>query len=169
MISDYDDDQPPNSAISTSTATPPSVIGHRFFGPDFNIDQLRGASNGSQLPHTTFVRTCYTENPLIFAAATEVNVNEDRSPRTPRTPLQQGTATNMNTNSAGRNSNNGQDVTAEKGHRKTLEQRRQLVMELFTSSGMFPSSKDTNDFQVRNWSSFSERFLSRVKFVFREC
>lgn len=125
------------------------MIGHRFFGPDFNIDQLRGASNGSQVPHTTFIRTCYTENPLIFAAATEVNVNEDRSPRTPRTPLQQGTAVNMNTNSAGRNSNNGQDVAAEKGHRKTLEQRRQLVMELFTSSGMFPSSKDTNDFQVR--------------------
>lgn len=40
---DYDDDQPPNSAIS-STATPPltNVIGHRFFGPDFNIEQLRG-------------------------------------------------------------------------------------------------------------------------------
>lgn len=41
----YDDDQPPNSAISISglsTATPPAVVGHRFFGPDFNIDQLKG-------------------------------------------------------------------------------------------------------------------------------
>lgn len=36
----YEDDQPPNSAIST--ATPPAVVGNRFFGPDFNIEQVKG-------------------------------------------------------------------------------------------------------------------------------
>lgn len=41
----YDDELPPNSAMSMSglsTATPPAVVGHRFFGPDFNIDQMKG-------------------------------------------------------------------------------------------------------------------------------
>lgn len=73
----------------------------------------------------------------------DLNTNEDRSPRTPRTPLQSIGSAN---NPAPRSS---QDVAAEKGHRKTLEQRRQLVMELFNTSGMFPSSKDTTEFQVR--------------------
>lgn len=68
----------------------------------------------------------------------DLNTNEtDRSPRTPRTPLQ------------GSANKSSQDTAAEKGHRKTLEQRRQLVMELFNTSGMFPSSKDTTEFQVR--------------------
>lgn len=40
MIPVYEDDQPPNSAIST--ATPPAVVGNRFFGPDFNIEQVKG-------------------------------------------------------------------------------------------------------------------------------
>lgn len=39
-ISVYEEDQPPNSAIST--ATPPMVVGNRFFGPDFNIEQVKG-------------------------------------------------------------------------------------------------------------------------------
>lgn len=74
-----------------------------------------------------------------------MNPNEaDRSPRTPRTPIQSvGSACSANPTSR-----SSQDVAAEKGHRKTLEQRRQLVMELFNTSGMFPSSKDTTEFQV---------------------
>lgn len=67
----------------------------------------------------------------------------DRSPRTPRTPLQSGSST---ANAVVRAN---QDVAAEKGHRKVLEQRRQLVMELFNNCGMFPSSKDTTEFQVK--------------------
>lgn len=70
----------------------------------------------------------------------DLNTNEtERSPRTPRTPLQSAKQAT-------------QDTAAEKGHRKTLEQRRQLVMELFNSFGMFPSSKDTTEFQVFNKS-----------------
>lgn len=44
-ISVYEDDQPPNSAMSLSamsTSTPPQVVGNRFFGPDFNIEQIKG-------------------------------------------------------------------------------------------------------------------------------
>lgn len=68
----------------------------------------------------------------------------DRSPRTPRTPSQSagGQAANPSVRP------NNPDVAAEKGHRKTLEQRRQLVMELFNTCGMFPNAKDTTEFQV---------------------
>lgn len=59
--------------------------------------------------------------------------NSDRSPRTPKTPSQRATANDTN----------------EKGHRKILEQRRQLVMQLFKDHGMFPSTQATNSFQVR--------------------
>lgn len=60
--------------------------------------------------------------------------NTDRSPRTPKTPSQQRSAASTD--------------AAEKGHRKILEQRRQLVMQLFQEHGMFPSSQATNGFQV---------------------
>lgn len=56
----------------------------------------------------------------------------DRSPRTPKTPSQRTVANDAN----------------EKGHRKILEQRRQLVMQLFQEHGMFPSTQATNSFQV---------------------
>lgn len=80
----------------------------------------------------------------------------DRSPHTPRTPLQSVTSISTPV------SRNGPDGPAEKGHRKTLEQRRQLVMELFSTSGMFPSSKDTNDFQVRNGDCQKQFLLLQV-------
>lgn len=74
-----------------------------------------------------------------------MNSNEavaDRSPRTPRTPVQSASAASGTVSSR-----SNQEIT-EKGHRKILEQRRQLVMELFNTCGMFPSSKDTTEFQV---------------------
>lgn len=79
-----------------------------------------------------------------------MNTNDsDHSPRTPGTPLQQSSGIGTGCSVSGNNSreNSAADPT-EKGHRKILEQRRQLVMELFNSCGMFPSSKDTNEFQV---------------------
>lgn len=53
------------------------------------------------------------------------NDNCERSPRTPKT-------------------HDGN----EKGHRKILEQRRTLVMELFNQCGYFPLASDTAAFQV---------------------
>lgn len=78
----------------------------------------------------------------------ESNITEERSPRTPRTPIQPNTGSAGGPNANANRSGSNTDVAAEKGHRKTLEQRRQLVMELFNTCGMFPSSKDTNEFQV---------------------
>lgn len=54
----------------------------------------------------------------------------ESSPRTPKTP------------STAR-------AEGEKGHRKILEQRRQLVMMLFQEHGYFPSTQSTTAFQVR--------------------
>lgn len=62
--------------------------------------------------------------------------HSDHSPRTPKTT-----------------------EATEKCHRKTLEQRRALVMDLFNQCGMFPTSKDTNEFQVRIY--WIERLYAR--------
>ena len=56
------------------------------------------------------------------------NEGDGNSPRTPKTP---GTARD-----------------GEKGHRRILEQRRQLVMQLFQEQGYFPSTQSTSAFQV---------------------
>jgi hypothetical protein len=42
------------------------------------------------------------------------------------------------------------DTGAEKGHRKVLEERRQLVLLLFEEEGMFPTTQATSAFQVRD-------------------
>lgn len=57
-----------------------------------------------------------------------------RSPRTPKTP------------SANRMMN---EPGMEKGHRRILEQRRQLVVKLFEDNGLFPTTQATSAFQVR--------------------
>lgn len=133
---DYEDEQPPNSAISgLSTATPPLVVGNRFFGPDFSIEQVKGE---------TFLSFCYCfPNRMLISIMnlSDLNSNETVADRSPRTPVQSASA------SSTVNARSTQEIT-EKGHRKILEQRRQLVMELFNTCGMFPSSKDTTEFQV---------------------
>ncbi|KAL5273124.1 CIC family protein [Megaselia abdita] len=54
-----------------------------------------------------------------------------RSPSTPQTPLQ-----------------SARSDAGEKGHRRVLEQRRQLVIQLFKEHGMFPSTQATMAFQA---------------------
>lgn len=101
-------------ALPTSTASSTYVGGTRFFGPDFNIEQLRGDMEAE---------------------------NTGRSPRTPQTPLQSARSQDAN----------------EKGHRKILEQRRQLVMQLFSEHGMFPSAPATVKFQAEHSHIFPRR------------
>jgi hypothetical protein len=65
---------------------------------------------------------------LYWTAGAEVSDSgEASSPHTPKTP-------------------GGKDQ--EKGHRRILEQRRQLVMQLFHDTGLFPSTQATSAFQV---------------------
>ncbi|XP_056645584.1 putative transcription factor capicua isoform X2 [Diorhabda sublineata] len=70
-------------------------------------------------------------------------VEEGTSPRTPRTP--------------------GTSRETEKGHRKTLEQRRQLVMQLFQEHSLFPSSQATSTFQAQHSDVFPNKASLQLK------
>lgn len=70
----------------------------------------------------------------------------DKSPRTPKTPLPSSLRSGVGPMSA---TENGHGEQNEKGHRKLLEQRRQLVMQLFQENdSWFPSTQATTNFQV---------------------
>ncbi|XP_028141757.1 putative transcription factor capicua isoform X1 [Diabrotica virgifera virgifera] len=70
-------------------------------------------------------------------------MEEGTSPRTPRTP--------------------GTSRDSEKGHRKTLEQRRQLVMQLFHEQSFFPSSQATSTFQAQHSDIFPNKASLQLK------
>lgn len=68
---------------------------------------------------------------IILLYFPEMNESGDCiSPKTPKTP----------------STSNTRD--AEKGHRRMLEQRRNLVIQLFHEHGVFPSQQATSNFQV---------------------
>lgn len=67
----------------------------------------------------------------------------DNSPRTPRTP--------------------GTSKESEKGHRKVLEQRRQLVMQLFQEHTYFPSAQATSNFQSMHSDIFPSKSSLQLK------
>lgn len=71
----------------------------------------------------------------------------EKSPRTPKTPLPSSLRSGGGPMSA--TAENGHGEQSEKGHRKLLEQRRQLVMQLFQeNNSWFPSTQATTNFQV---------------------
>ncbi|XP_034132844.1 putative transcription factor capicua isoform X7 [Drosophila guanche] len=63
-----------------------------------------------------------------------------RSPRTPKTPLQ-----------------SARSDASEKGHRKVLETRRNLVMQLFNVHGNFPTAQATIAFQTKHIDVFPRK------------
>ncbi|XP_033246002.1 putative transcription factor capicua isoform X11 [Drosophila miranda] len=63
-----------------------------------------------------------------------------RSPRTPKTPLQ-----------------SARSDASEKGHRKVLETRRNLVMQLFAVHGNFPTAQATIAFQTKHIDVFPRK------------
>lgn len=72
----------------------------------------------------------------------EADEGASPSPRTPRTP---GTK------------------DPDKGHRRTLEQRRQLVMQLFTEHSFFPSAQATSQFQAEHADIFPNKGSLQLK------
>lgn len=74
------------------------------------------------------------------------------SPRTPKTP---GGGVG-NTVGVNRSDN-------ERGHRKILEQRRQLVMQLFHENGYFPSTQATSAFQAKHSDIFPSKTSLQLK------
>lgn len=70
-------------------------------------------------------------------------MGDANSPRTPRTP--------------------GTSKESEKGHRKVLEQRRQLVMQLFQEHTYFPSAQATSNFQSLHSDIFPSKSSLQLK------
>ncbi|KAL5273130.1 CIC family protein [Megaselia abdita] len=106
------------SATITTTSTP--SYPQKFFGPDFN-DQRKGTN-------LTVSKGFLSEDFILELENSDQLV---RSPSTPQTPLQ-----------------SARSDAGEKGHRRVLEQRRQLVIQLFKEHGMFPSTQATMAFQA---------------------
>ncbi|XP_012530902.1 putative transcription factor capicua isoform X3 [Monomorium pharaonis] len=75
------------------------------------------------------------------------------SPRTPKTP---GSNAGNAVLGIGRSDN-------ERGHRKMLEQRRQLVMQLFQEHGYFPSTQATTTFQLNHKDIFPTKTSLQLK------
>lgn len=70
-------------------------------------------------------------------------MGEASSPRTPKTP--------------------GTSREGEKGYRKVLEQRRQLVMQLFHEHTLFPSAQATSNFQASHTDIFPNKSSLQLK------
>lgn len=90
-----------------------------------------------------------------YRASTDILGDVDAtSPRTPKTP---GGGVGGNTNVGVNRSDN------ERGHRKILEQRRQLVMQLFQENGYFPSTQATSAFQAKHSDIFPSKTSLQLK------
>lgn len=70
-------------------------------------------------------------------------MGESSSPRTPKTP--------------------GTGRECEKGHRKMLEQRRNLVMQLFQEHTLFPTAQATSNFQAQHTDIFPNKASLQLK------
>lgn len=121
----------------TSKIGDKAIIGNSFFGPDFNIDVAKGLHL-----YTYSISKSYLIDDISRLDMTEMD--EASSPRTPKTP------------STGRDS--------EKGHRKVLEERRQLVLQLFREQETcFPSHEATTTFQAQHSDLFPNRMTLQLK------
>ena len=114
--------------MSNTSATPQSgaVVGHKFFGPDFSLDAFKGK----------FVVGSFDELYLCKHSYFTADGNEGDvclSPGTPKTPATGKESAEKNFSSL----------------RRILDQRRQLVIQLFQEHGFFPSTQATSLFQVR--------------------
>ncbi|XP_040358942.2 protein capicua homolog isoform X3 [Ixodes scapularis] len=105
----------------------------------------RTPKTGSKLEGTTFFGPSFSLDALVDVGARNdaLDGGDMGSPRTPKTP-----------------------ADGEKSHsslRRTLEQRRQLVMQLFADEGWFPSAQATAAFQQRHREVFNNKNTLQLK------
>lgn len=104
----------------------------------------RTPKTGSKLEGTKFFGPTFSLDSLAdVSARNDASDGDVGSPRTPKTPAE-----------------------GEKSHsslRRTLEQRRQLVMQLFSEEGWFPSAQATAAFQQRHRDVFSNKNTLQLK------
>lgn len=122
-----------NSPSAISVPSSPHVFNAQTFRkkqlPDCDTQAETPKSSGKLVGNTFFGPDF---NPEAYRGVLDQDDTVAASPRTPKTP-----------------SSRNDSSAAEKGHRKMLEQRRQLVMTLFQEQGMFPSTQATSVFQVK--------------------
>ncbi|XP_050532472.1 putative transcription factor capicua isoform X5 [Daktulosphaira vitifoliae] len=136
-----------NSPSAISVPSSPHVFNAQTFRKKQLTDcegQVETPKSSGKLVGNTFFGPDF--NPEAYRGALEQEDTILASPRTPKTP-------------SGRNDNSA----AEKGHRKMLEQRRQLVMTLFQEQGMFPSTQATSVFQANHSDIFPNKSSLQLK------
>ncbi|KAJ8686393.1 hypothetical protein QAD02_022187, partial [Eretmocerus hayati] len=114
---------------------------------DSSIPITPNTSTSIKLTGTTFFGPDF--NIEEYQLNSQLNNEEDEnSPRTPKTPNSAIVITSKET---------------ERGHRKTLEQRRQLVMQLFQEHGYFPTTQATTAFQAKHSDIFPNKTSLQLK------
>uniref|UniRef100_A0A1A9X434 Protein capicua homolog-like C-terminal tri-helical domain-containing protein n=1 Tax=Glossina brevipalpis TaxID=37001 RepID=A0A1A9X434_9MUSC len=122
-----------NYRKKNTTAAPPPPV-QRMLSEEEANDET------SSVPATPTQRFFGPDFNIDTLRELESSDHAARSPRTPQTPLQSARS----------------DVS-EKGHRKLLEQRRNLVLQLFSEHGLFPSAQATIAFQTKHIDVFPRR------------
>ncbi|KAJ8930843.1 hypothetical protein NQ314_016260 [Rhamnusium bicolor] len=152
-----------DSPLSTPTALPDDNIQNELMSPLAKKSFLREPSrmewtdeeSEAETPQSV-PKSASSTKPIVIgnqffgpdfsidSVRAELNdMEEGTSPRTPRTP--------------------GTSRDAEKGHRRTLEQRRQLVMQLFQEQSLFPSAQSTSTFQAQHSDIFPTKSSLQLK------
>ncbi|XP_063234053.1 putative transcription factor capicua isoform X2 [Bacillus rossius redtenbacheri] len=113
-------------------------------GPDDDTESLVSATpKSAKLVGNTFFGPDFNIDAFRSGAAGTGDGTEASSPRTPKTP-------------------GGKE--GEKGHRRVLEQRRQLVLELFHQvGGIFPNTQSTSAFQEEHKDIFPNKSSLQLK------
>ncbi|XP_011629642.1 putative transcription factor capicua isoform X2 [Pogonomyrmex barbatus] len=117
---------------------------------DTPISATPKSTSSVKLTGTTFFGPDF--NVDAYRANNDLMEVDATSPRTPKTP---GSSAG-NTVGFGRGDN-------ERGHRKILEQRRHLVMQLFQEHGYFPSAHATTTFQLNHADIFPTKTSLQLK------
>lgn len=112
------------------------------------VSPAPNTNSSSKLIGNTFFGPDFNIEEYESNVETLANENDNDSPQTPKTP-------GSSLVNIGREN--------ERGHRKVLEQRRQLVMQLFQEHGYFPSTQATSAFQARYLDVFPNKTSLQLK------
>ncbi|XP_021963990.1 mucin-4 isoform X2 [Folsomia candida] len=139
-------------------SAPVKLTGSTFFGPDFNLEAFKHDNPGGVSSKTTLTKPGTSDDynipssPMMSGPCPgplSASFSSLRSPRTPKTPA---------------SLNRSLDCGMEKGHRKVLEQRRQLVVQLFEENGtLFPTTQATSSFQTQHANVFPNKACLQLK------
>ncbi|XP_060817869.1 putative transcription factor capicua isoform X3 [Bombus pascuorum] len=128
--------------------------------PTMNEDDIESDTSISATPKSTSSvkltgNTFFGPDFNVDAYRTNTDLVGDVDASSPRTPKTPGGGAG-NSVGIGRSEN-------DRGHRKVLEQRRHLVMQLFQEHGYFPSTQATTTFQAKHSDIFPNKTSLQLK------